>query len=319
MRRLKMKRDYKTNGLQYQPNIFWTITKDIPVERRKKIHEEEKFFPDCDVFPVPIFLQETYPFVYQEPCNETPKGAYKFSTGDDENKFQQNLKTQPDDWKYRTQEVFYNLNNNGYRAQPWEKIDWENSVVVLGCSCVFGTGLSEFETLDAALADAYNGRPFINLGYPGGSNEHILYNLTMLFKYFPMPAGVIVSYTTTDRALTFEDMRAYGIGPWDVANYPEKETIIHGENKTQQYLAHFLSKSNEVGRNYFTASVIQQMCDMAGVPNYHFSWFQSAAHAARVDYVPYLGSKADRARDLLHPGAEVMRSTASHIKKKFPL
>lgn len=314
-----MKRQYKPNGLNYEPDSLWTYTQKHNSEQKKKVHDDEKFYPNGDVFPTPIYLQEHYPFVYQEPCNNRPHGPYKFATGDEEGKFLQNLKTQPEDWIYRTQEVYYNLNNNGYRAQPWEKIDWENSVVVLGCSCVFGTGLSEFETFCSALSNAYGGRPFINLGYPGGSNEHILYNLTMLFKYFPNPRGIIISYTTTDRALYWEPMRAYGIGPWDIAEFPLKETIIHGENKTQQYLANFLSKPNELGRSYATAATIQQMCHLGGVPNYHFSWFQNSAHAARVDYIPTLGQKADRARDLLHPGPNVMRETASYIKKKFPL
>lgn len=314
-----MKRKYIPNGLSYEPNALFEYTQQHSTDRRKRVHEDESFYPNGDVFPVPIFLQEHYPLLYQEPCNTQQHGPYKFTTGDDENKFLHNLKVQPQDWKYRTQEVMYNLNNNGYRAQEWEKIDWENSVVLLGCSCTFGTGLSEFETLDAAMCNAYGGRPFINLGYPGGSNEHILYNLTMLFKYFPMPKGIIISYTTTDRALYWEDMRSYGIGPWDIAEYPIKETIIHGENKSQQYLANFLSKFNELGKAYATAATIQQMCDMSGVPSYHFSWFQGSAHAARVDYIPLMGQTADRARDMMHPGADVMRGTASYIKKKFSL
>jgi len=66
-----------------------------------------------------------------------------FAVSDTEELFNHNLKIMPQDWFYRTNPVNYTVNSQGYRTEEFEKIDWAQSVVIFGCSTVFGTGVSD--------------------------------------------------------------------------------------------------------------------------------------------------------------------------------
>ena len=89
-----------------------------------------------------------------------------FLSVDECNDFRHNLAVQPADWHYRTQDVKYVMNQNYYRAPEWDTVDWQNSIVVFGCSHVFGEGLAENETLSHHLSKLTD-RPVINLGQSG--------------------------------------------------------------------------------------------------------------------------------------------------------
>ena len=74
-----------------------------------------------------------------------------FIGNDCEERLIENLKKLPNTWRYATEDITYTMNSHGYRTKQFDNIDWNNSVVILGCSCVFGTGINESDTISYTL------------------------------------------------------------------------------------------------------------------------------------------------------------------------
>ena len=107
--------------------------------------------------------------------------SVNFNGTDTEEAFEENLKIMSKDWSYREKKIVYNFNSDGYRTYDFNTVDWKNSIVVLGCSCVFGAGLAEDETISYNL-EQLTGRQTINMGVSGASNELIINNCVCVFK-----------------------------------------------------------------------------------------------------------------------------------------
>lgn len=306
-----------TLKMAYNNNNFIDRFNSTPIQSMKELGDGIQFrIGDNIHFPGPIALHKEFPFLWQAPSLDDNKNH---CVGDPLHKFEENLKSQPEDWQYRTKKVEYNLNSNGYRAPEWDDVDWANSYVILGCSCTFGVGLAEDQTLSHHLA-SYLKAPVINLGYPGGSNQSIIYNLMHLLKKFPKPKGVIISWSTLDRALMFDKTGSYSLGPWDIMEYPPKRNITHdGTDRTEQYLTHFLDPYNEAGQGYMQGLTAETILRESGIPNYIFSWFQNTSHATRSPYIQEMSAAAPRARDLQHPGEQTMMKTARTITESGAL
>ena len=100
-----------------------------------------------------------------------------------------------------TSDSEYTLNSNGFRTKEFSDVDWGESVVIFGDSCVFGFGVDPEETLSAWLEVLIN-RPVLNLGSSGCSNLFTMYNnMRLLSKYNPY--AVINIWTSPERTTTF--------------------------------------------------------------------------------------------------------------------
>jgi hypothetical protein len=122
-----------------------------------------------------------------------------FSGNDSKKLFEKNLKTQPNDWYYRTHEVKYTLNSLGYRTKEFDDIDWKESIVMFGCSIVFGTGVTDKHTIPYFL-EQLSGRPVINMGVAGSSIQHALHNSIILNdSEYSTPKAVVYSFTDLRR------------------------------------------------------------------------------------------------------------------------
>ena len=125
-----------------------------------------------------------------------------FLGNDSEEKFKQNLKELPDTWKYSTETVTYKLNSHGYRTKQFDIIDWSNSVVILGCSCVFGTGINESDTISSILQKEIN-TPVINLGIGGTGADFQYNNLLRLKQNNIEPKKIIVLWPNPNRFMYY--------------------------------------------------------------------------------------------------------------------
>ena len=122
-----------------------------------------------------------------------------FCGSDDKELFEQNLKTQPQDWYYRTHPVKYTLNSLGYRTKEFDDIDWKESIVIFGCSIVFGTGVTDEHTIPYFL-EQLSGRPVINMGVAGSSIQNALHNSIILNdSKYPTPKAVVYSFADLRR------------------------------------------------------------------------------------------------------------------------
>ncbi len=149
-----------------------------------------------------------------------------FCPADTQKLFEQNLKTQPEDWYYRTHEVKYTLNSLGYRTREFDEIDWKESIVMFGCSFVFGIGVTDEHTIPYFL-EQLSGRPVINMGIAGSSIQTVLHNSIILNdSKYPTPKVVINMWTGLNRYQLYQNNSTFNFGDW---NYP-KETFANKEN-----------------------------------------------------------------------------------------
>lgn len=224
--------------------------------------------------------------------------------GDNQENFEKNLKIAPPDWKYRTKKIYYNLNSSGYRTYEWNQIDWKNSIVILGDSNTFGISLAEDEIISYFLEAKIN-RQVVNLGYPGGSNDAILYNSSVILERFEAPYAVIVNWSTLDRFRYYHKMSYADIGPWHI----DDKLIIDDVNVTDLYFLMTADRCNSWMRNFALAKICSSMWkDRSRYLT--LSFFDESAHAMRADTVIKF---TDRARDLMHPGSDSMEEAANWI------
>jgi hypothetical protein len=227
------------------------------------------------------------------------EGDLKFYPADDESRFLESLKTQPEDWYYRTKDITYKLNSHGYRTQEFNTIDWANSIVLFGCSCTFGIGVDEDETISYYLSQITN-RPVINMGWPGGSNMSMLMNSSVLKQEYPTPYAVVFLWSTTDRFVMFTDLGIHNVGPWDMEENRKHLNEIYSHNTiyTKAFEGINYFSENETIHAHFTNEFAKYMWKdktkyITG------TFFGSTAEMIDVDLKFSIDNGA---RDLIHNG-----------------
>lgn len=263
---------------------FWKPAKPLPDYIEKNIFLPANFLTHFE-------LKKNI-FSKQERSN-------RFSLGDSPEEFEKNLKNNSKDWHYRTKEIFYNVNSNGYRTDEWNNIDWKNSVVIFGCSCTAGIGVAEDETISYYLSKILN-RPVINMGVPSTSMQFSLINSAILSEKFPTPYAVVHNWTTIDRTLIFKKSEVCNVGPWDA------------DLKNLFYEAWLQDAYNPILNSKFIGSIAKNMWKDR-CRYYSISYFEETAHFTESDWVEI----DNQARDCIHPGRgsnfEMARKIAENI------
>ena len=154
---------------------------------------------------------------YNGECKIDGGFTLDFCPSDSKELFEQNLKTKPEDWYYRTHEVKYTLNSLGYRTREFNDIDWKESIVMFGCSYVFGIGVTDEHTISYFL-EQLSGRPVINMGVGGGSIQTALHNSIILNdSKYPTPKAVVHILTALDRYQLYGNNFVFHYGQWDIS------------------------------------------------------------------------------------------------------
>ena len=245
---------------------------------------------------------------------ENKKNNY-FLDYDSEEFFKKNLVTQPEDWHYRTKEIAYNVNSYGYRTKEFNEIDWSESIVIFGCSNVFGIGLSEDETISYNISKL-TGRYVVNLGFPGGSNYISYYNSLMIKKKYGIPYSVIFIWTNGDRYTYFTKEKLIHLGTWNYEIY----TKINDKNKYTDehkkwsifYETLIGDSSHNIISNYFLLESIREF--WKGKTKYSEGSFFDEYKNPHFS-VPFIFNEHDyeHARDLGHPGRDINKIAAKII------
>jgi hypothetical protein len=222
-----------------------------------------------------------------------------YARTDDEETFLNNLRTQPTDWRYRTSPVNYTLNSQNYRTQSFEEIDWGESVVIFGCSMVFGVGLDDSETIDSAF---YNltGIPAVNMGSCSTSMMFSLYNSAILNKNYPTPKAVVQLWTGLNRCTYFSPHKIINYGSW---------------NFNEPYNQHWNQDESHAQANALFCQLISKQLWQDKTNYYEATSFGATAEALGCDLL----TNIDYARDLLHPGHLTAELTANTIATKLKL
>lgn len=224
------------------------------------------------------------------------QGRSEFMPSDTEQLFRTNLKRQKKSWHYRTQQVSYQLNSEGYRAEEWSQVDWNRSVIVQGCSAAFGIGLAELETVSSCLSRLIN-RPVINMAIPGGSIYANYHNLVTLLSAGPeyRPAAVVTVWTDWARITRFEPLCSgvdFGnVGSWD------RDPLYREWNRSPK---HSQESAKIIQRS---TGLLLKLSQIASAESSHFD------HTAKL-FGCHSQQITDRARDLTHPGPETAEQQA---------
>ena len=223
-------------------------------------------------------------------------GSWDFFGSDDYDKYHLNLKIQSPDWYYRKNKVKYTLNSHGYRTKEFSEIDWSNSIIIFGCSYIFGTGVDDSHTLSSYLEKLFD-VPVINMGMGGSSIQFALHNSLMLYKKYGIPRAVIYGMTGMTRYLLYQ--RNYvqlKLGYEDSPN-----------NKAVDHLIPYNLINVELIRNLW-----KDKCKY-----YEFSCFPTTAKFLSCDLHKPIPD--DYARDMSHPGIKSNQLIAQNIYKSLKL
>jgi hypothetical protein len=214
--------------------------------------------------------------------------------------FLKNLKTQPESWRYRNKEVTYTINSQRYRTIPFENIDWKESVVLFGCSTVFGVGLSDDETIDFYLSEIL-GVPVINMGVIGSSINYSLHNSVILNQGYPTPKAVVNIWTLIDRCVYYQNNKPISYGSWNTNN--------------DDYFFHWNKYNDNPLVNAIFAQMISRQIWQPKTKYYEATFFHETANDLDCDCI----IDVDKARDLIHPGYMSSKLMANLISKNLKL
>jgi len=236
-------------------------------------------------------------------CSDGPN-ILNFYRTDSELIYQENLKNQPLDWYYRNNPISYQINSDGYRSQEFDSIDWANSVIIFGCSNVFGLGLHEKDTLSYRLSSLID-KPVINMGINGSGMEVALLNSVILNKHYPSPLAVIQIWSHHLRTSYYQANEIHHYRLLDKKNWYTKayyENFIHGETRA------------------IMTQMISQIIWENKTKYYEASFFPDTAILLKIPHIICI----DEARDtgpgnVAHPGRNSIKTLAVNIKNMLKL
>lgn len=234
-------------------------------------------------------------------------GIADFIDGDSEELYKINLVKQSAYWKYRHKSIKYHINSQFYRGKEFEQIDWNNSVVIFGCSTVFGVGIDESETISSQLTKL-TGIPSVNLGYPGSSCQISLYNSTILKENNIKPRAVVFGWTAASRCTLFmdkektkNDFYIINCGNWDddISGLGRSWSKYTSNIKIHFQMTRLVAKNLWVNTNYLDYTLFSDI----------------KKYAPDCKYI----SQKDYARDLSHPGKKTYEQVSKYIAKSLNL
>jgi len=220
-----------------------------------------------------------------------------FWGADTEHLYNENLRKLPKDHKWRIWEnktLTYTVNRQNYRCKNWDEIDWTNSILIFGCSNVFGVGLDDTETISSNITNILN-IPVINLGVSGSSAMFSWVNTTKICKAGIQPKAVVYVWTYPERVTVLgSDNLVINSGPWNSVHEPLSRGWIFHPSHSIEYLKYLVDSCNQ-----------QWSCK-----SYHFTLCEKTA-----SILPELGylETIDLARDRQHIGIDTAKHWASTI------
>jgi len=205
-------------------------------------------------------------------------------------KHKSNIRKLGKKWTYRKKDISYKFNSHGFRTREFSEIDWKNSIVVIGDSKVFGTGLAEEDTICSKI-EQLSGIYTVNLGISGSAIDTAMFNSITLYNNFPKPKALVHIWTSLARYTNFN---------------------INGSvNSVLPRYNSYYSNMDWISRSKLYMQVERSIWKNT-VPRYEGSFFTDTQEA--FDSIHKL-KIIDYARDLEHPGIESIDVAAKHIIK----
>lgn len=127
------------------------------------------------------------------------KQKWLYGSPDVEDSYKRLIQEQiPSYWRYHNDTVIYNMNSDGFRSPEFDRVDWRNSYVILGCSHIQGIGTTYENTIGEFIARKL-ATPVINIGVGGASNQVIYNNLLKQIDTYGKAKGYFIMWTYPNR------------------------------------------------------------------------------------------------------------------------
>lgn len=222
---------------------------------------------------------------------------FNFSGKDSYTTYCINLQTQSPDWVWRNSPVSYTLNSQRYRSLEWKDCDWDNSILVFGCSMVYGVGVTDQDTLPSQITNL-TGIPTINLGMGGSGLTFQLANSIILKEHNISPKLVIYVWPDQSRQTEFQSSNhVLHHGAWNLDSSWMKELMI-----------------NDTHTRCLSDYLIRNMRLLWDCPVIEASWYSNMCESTNAIKLPLI---SDYARDRAHPGPTTLKESALVISKNL--
>ena len=234
-----------------------------------------------------------------------------YHSEDPEELYLENLKKLPNDWYYRNNSVKYTLNSYGYRTtyknitREFDDIDWKNSIVIFGCSNIFGLGVTDEHTISHFLEEIL-GIPVINMGIGASSIQTFLHNSVMLHdSKYDTPKAVVYAWTDLSRYQTYLKDSVKHMGEWNINDKGDKyDSLLF--NLINIKLIRNLWNNKTIYHEYSFIPTQHNLFQKLDSYDCKFHSFQDSNYT-------------NMARDLVHPGREVNYKIASLIAEDLKI
>lgn len=196
----------------------------------------------------------------------------------------------------------YTVNSQGYRCPEFETIEWEKSILTLGCSHTFGVGAADDCTVAAQLQLLLN-EPVINLGQGATGYSFSWMNSTLLKKHGVRPKAVVYIWPDYSRQSIFKsyDLTSPELwGSWNLDSKADRNStgiVLTTDEYQSAAMAHYYSENLQV---LWDCPVLQY--SHCGVKPPHADWIKMMPHW--IDVTPV---------DPLHPGIKTNIERAKQI------
>lgn len=246
------------------------------------------------------------------PLIQTDYASYngEFYSQDTENKLYDNTKRFAANgihWEYADKYIHYNFNNQGYRTKDWNNIDWENSIVLHGCSFIVGEGLAEEDTISAQLSNL-TGKYVVNLGISGSGIMLNAHNSVMLCKNLPTPAAVVQVWSGINRIELYTEDSLLLCVP---GTYGKPDRYM-GKYCDEYYKNWIHIQENYITQLWFHINSTRLLWE-SKTKYYECTLHGETANKLNLAMAPIV----DYARDLQHPGIASAKLIAAHIAENI--
>jgi len=224
----------------------------------------------------------------------------EWTSGDTEEQYLDNVKTQPNNWYYKDRTINYSFNKHGHRCNDITDIDLSNYILVLGCSHSLGTGLELEKTFPYLIAKELRCN-YYNLSISASGIDALEYNLlTWIRKVNKSPKAVVIQWPDHTRF---------------ASHFPRHENIIEkgawtGDADSVELIVNAEESGFFNARKLFTVQLIKNIVKCPIV---------TCLFTSQPIFDPYnlYLRKVDKARDLNHAGIESHKNWSELILREF--
>ena len=201
-------------------------------------------------------------------------------------------------------------NSYGYRSMEFDTYEWDNSILFLGCSHVYGMG-NYIEDSIPYLVSKLSGETTINMGICGGSVDTVYHNTFALIEKKYIPKQVVVLWPGIQRQLYYK-------GDWIGSRKPGNNLGTWSEKaEAALWHQHIISTENYMTKAYLGISAVNKAWQTENVKVLNFSTNNKDLLKEGKSIYPftYLPKRVDTAHDDIHFGPKTHLNYAKIIHK----